>query len=93
MEQILALLIAKAGNENGVGNQSNNKNKNRNKDNDFNQKRKVLVTPNLWNNRYSWSHGINPTHDSCLCNNKFPCYQNATIYTNQMDGWQIKTPR
>ena len=91
MQQILALLTAKGGLEitgtSGGGNQNNNNNNNNN--NNHNCKQKISVKPNPRYKFYCWSNGINLTHDSCGCRNKFPGYQDGTAYTNQMGRYQI----
>ena len=74
--------------ETGVFNFSNCNN-----NNNHNQKQKASITPNLWYNKYCWSHGINPTHDNCGCRNKLPSHQDTTIYTNQMGRWQTNAPQ
>ena len=105
MQQILALLTANAGNENngggggGGGRRNNNGNNNggnnngNNPNNTRSKGRKVSTTPTICYKFYCWSHGVNPSHNSCTCTNKFPSHQNAVIYTNQMNGWQMNTPR
>ena len=88
MQQILALLTAKASSENtgGGGGCRCRCNNNNNPNNSHNNCRKVSTKSNLRYKFYCWSHGINPTHDSCGCLNKFPSHQDGAVYSNQMGG-------
>ena len=93
MQQILALLTAKDGSKNaGHGGGGGGGNQNNNTSNNCNGHCKVSVKPNLQYKFYHWSHGIHPTHNSCNCNNKFPSHEDATVYADQMDGWEKNTP-
>ena len=100
MQQILTLLTAQAGGSKNAGpggggsNNRNNRNNNHNtNNNNHNGGRRVSVKPNIRYKFYCWSHGVNPSHNSCSCTNKFPGHQNATVYTNQMVGWTTNAPR
>ena len=82
-------------NNNNNGNNNNNNNGGNNGGNNPNNRngRRQSTTPNLRYKFYCWSHGVNPTHNSCQCTNNFPGHQNSAIYTNQMNGWQTNAPR
>ena len=109
MQQMLALLTAKAGTENtsgggggggGSGGSSGSggsggccNNNPNNPNNTRNNCCKVSTKPNIRYKHYYWSHGINPTHDSRNCNTKFPGHQDAQVCTNQMGEWETNAPR
>lgn len=76
MEEILALLTI-----NDNGGQGNNDGHNNNV-----RKPPKVGIPILHYKFYCWSYGVNPTHNSCGCNNKKPGQQIAIAYTNQFEG-------
>ena len=69
MEKILALLTTNAGNNGG-------------RNNDTTRKPPRIGKPNLRYKFYCWSHGINPSHNSCGCTYKKPGHQTAALYEN-----------
>ena len=81
------------GGKNNNNNNNNNSGGGNNSNNTRSKGRKVSTKPNVRYKYYCWSHGVNPSHNSCQCTNPVPGHQNAAIYTNQMNGWQTNAAR